>query len=768
MSDGWAIPPHPAVQPPGVHGYTDRKNVRAGETVRFHISSTHHYQLSVCRLGARVQDGTVDDVLHRFPPSPPQPQPIHPGSYVVVPNGLPARCSLAALSLECWVRPWRLDARQALISQLNAPDPAGIGLLLGANGDLEVQLGDGSAMRTYAGGRLAEREWQHVAACFDGTAVTLWLNGVSVGHWLRTEPVQPGRAPLRLGAAAGEEVVCCLLDSDIAMPAIHARALTPEELAARVADRALLAPSGRYVLACWPLREERGEAVGDVSGHQRTGRIINHATWMIGGPSFDPQPIGPYGQDSYDPLQDPTRGHGLRLSSDDLVDCRWDATQAFDLPADARSGLYVGRVAFEHEGVPLTYDITFSVAPAWGAAKAPVLVLCAASTWLAYATTPFAANTPGAATWPRRAVGLANSHPDAPAYSSYTFHRHGQPSYYTGLRLPWPNASPYALYDPEGAGFSQWVRLERELHVWLDQAGYTYDVASDFDLHLEPDLLDGYRTVIVSGHSEYWSIPALDGLDRYLRAGGAAIVLSGNTMHSRVSFDETLGVMEQRKTAMPGMDIRIGRPCGPHGEQFHSQDWARGGLLRFSDRPAVALVGLDTAGWGFATGDDFGHYQAVHPDHPLFHEPHEVGLEADGVFGQAPDGGLPRAIGHEWDLTLATLRRMTTIVPPGGHLPPEQEGIEVIAHGLRPRRGHLDAYLDWFDQVTPTLDGLSAEMIHWERPEGGRVFNAGAVAAAWVLSVDPRFDRLLRNVLHRFGISPAPDHKRPPSHPDPH
>ena len=756
MSDRRPIPPHPAVQLPGVHGYTDRKNVRAGDTVHFHLSSTHPYQLSVCRLGARVQDDAADEVLHRFPPSPPRPQPIHPGSYVFVPNGLPARHKMAALSMECWILPWRLDARQALLSQFDAPGGAGVGLFLGANGGLEVLLGDGTEVRRYEAGQLQGRRWQHVAACFDGAFVTLWIDGAVVGSWPRSELVLPGPAPLRLGAAAEGGVACCLLDADIAMPAIHARALTPEELAARVADRALRAPSGRDVLACWPLREERGDVVADVSGHQRTGRIINHATWMVNGPGFDMQKVGPYGQDGYDPMQDPTRGHGLRLASDDLVDCRWEVTHSFNLPADTRSGLYVGRVAFERDGIPLTYDITFTVAPARGASKAPALVLCAANTWLAYATTPFAANTHGAATWPRRAIGLANSHPDAPAYSSYTFHQHGQPSYYTGLRLPWPNASPYALYDPEGTGFSQWVRLERELHVWLDAAGYAYDVASDFDLHLEPDLLDGYRTVIIAGHSEYWSTPALDGLDRYLRAGGTAIVLSGNTMHSRVSFDEALGVMEQRKTAMPGKDIRIGRPGGPHGEQFHSQDWARGGLLRFADRPAVALVGLDTAGWGFANGDDFGHYQAVQPDHPLFHVPHEVGLGADGVFGQAPDGGLPRAIGHEWDLTLATLRRMTRVVPPNGRIPPEQEGIEVIAHGLRPRRGNLDAYLNWFDKVTPTLDGLSAEMIYWERPEGGRVFNAGAVAAAWVLPVDPCFDRLLRNVLHRFGVSPGP------------
>lgn len=744
------------VQPPGVHGYTDRKTVRAGDTIRFHISSTVPTRLSVCRLGPSVADSAGDAVLHRFPPDPARPQPIHPGSYVLVPRGLAAAHGLDALSIEYWVSPWRLDARQALISQFDAPLACGFALSLTEAGALELYLGDGGVqddVGRYAGGQLAARTWQHVAARFDGGAVTLFIDGQAVGTWARQAPVRPGPAPLRLGAAAAGGVPSDLLDADIAMPVIHGRALSGAEIAARAAGLALAAPAGRDVLACWPLREERGGTVADTSGHGRTGTIINHGTWMIAGPGFDMGKVAPYSPDGYDPLSDPTRGHGLRLASDDLVDCRWDATHEFAIPADARSGIYVGRVTHRADGVPRDYDITFVVAPARGRAKAPILVLCATNTWLCYATTPFARNTAEPATWPRRAEGLENSHPDAPAYGSYIFHRHGQPSYYTGLRLPWPNASPYALYDPAGTGFAQWVRLERELHVWLDQNGYSFDVVSDFDLHAEPELLDGYRTVIVPGHNEYCSVPAWDGIDRFLRAGGTAIVLSGNTMHSRVSFDADMTVMEQRKTAQPGADIRVGPPSGIHGEQFHSQDWSRGGLLKFAGRPAPALIGLETAGWGFADGEDFGHYEVVAPEHPLFQGPYPVGLGQGGRFGQAPDGCLPRAIGHEWDLTLATMQRMTRAVPAGASYPPGQEGIEVIAHGIRPRAGRMDAYLDWFGNMTASLDGLSAEMIYWERPEGGRVFNAGAVAAAWVLPVDVYLGRLLRNVLYRFGVT---------------
>jgi len=46
-------------------------------------------------------------------------------------------------------------------------------------------------------------------------------------------------------------------------------------------------------------------------------------------------------------------------------------------------------------------------------------------------------------------------------------------------------------------------------------------------------------------------------------------------------------------------------------------------------------------------------------------------------------------------------------------------------------------------------------MIYWERPDGGRVFNAGAIGVGWVLSVDPKMSALLRNVLAHFGVKKA-------------
>lgn len=756
------IPAHRPLHLPGVHGYADHKSVAAGELLRFHVSSDRAWRLSVCRLGSDVEGRSDDQVLHRFEPSPARVQPIHPGSYVHVDKGLPAELPLRGLTVECWVKPWRIDARQSLIGQYDFPAHCGWGLFIEEGGALGFHLGDGGAFRAdalQARGRLAARRWQHVAATWNGRVAALWIDGVQAGQWEAAREVRPGPAPLRLGAGAVEGLADLFLDADLLMPVLYDRALEPGEIAQRFAERGLVTATGRSVLACWPLREERGAQVADASGHQRNGRIVNHGTWMIVGPAFEPAKVGAHedAETRYDPFSDPTRGHGLRLASDDLYDCRWEATHEFRIPEHAKPGLYVGRLRFELDGRDADYDITFIVRKPAQAAPAPILVLCAVSSWLAYASTPFAKNVVDDPVWPRRSAGLESCHPEAPAYCSYTDHRAGQPCYQVGLRMPWPNASPNALYDPEGSGFSQWARLERRLHVWLERQGYDFDVIGDIDLHRDPSLLARYRTVFVNGHSEYWSTPAVDGLDDYLRRGGSAIVLSGNTMYLRVSYDEDMTVMEQRKVNGPDHDETMpppGPPAGAFGEQFHSQDWARGGRLKASGRAAADIIGLETAGWAFADGEDFGVYHVTRPRHALFNEPHPLGLAEGQTFGHAPGGGLPRAIGHEWDLSIATLARMTRRVPAGASLPVPQQGIEVIAQGIRRVPGRLDAYLDCFSNLTESLDGLSAEMIYWERPQGGRVFHAGAVGAAWVLGSDPVFGRLLRNVLHRFGVQP--------------
>jgi hypothetical protein len=74
-----------------------------------------------------------------------------------------------------------------------------------------------------------------------------------------------------------------------------------------------------------------------------------------------------------------------------------------------------------------------------------------------------------------------------------------------------------------------------------------------------------------------------------------------------------------------------------------------------------------------------------------------------------------------------------------------------LANGTLPRTNGID----YFTQPTQLIDGIVANVVYWERPQGGRVFNTGSLGSGWGLSVDPKFQTLIRNVLHHFGVEPA-------------
>src|SRR5437764_1247257 len=114
-----AFPPHRALAVEGIHAYTDRVSVAAGDTIRFHVSSSYPYELQVCRLGPDVDGPVRDELLHSFGRKPAAVQPIHPGSYLVIDPPLDAAALLPALTLEVWIRRSRTTGPQAILTQLD-------------------------------------------------------------------------------------------------------------------------------------------------------------------------------------------------------------------------------------------------------------------------------------------------------------------------------------------------------------------------------------------------------------------------------------------------------------------------------------------------------------------------------------------------------------------------------------------------------------------------------------------------------------------------
>jgi hypothetical protein len=381
--------------------------------------------------------------------------------------------------------------------------------------------------------------------------------------------------------------------------------------------------------------------------------------------------------------------------------------------------------------------------------KAPILLVCATNTWRAYSATPFAITPPNLAqVWSTQ--GIEKDPRGLPAYCLYRGHVAGQGTYQVGLRMPWPAAGPYVLYGGQ-TQYSHLARADRWPQTWLEAEGYDYDVISDVDLHRDPAVLRGYKTFVVVGHNEYWSREMVRGVENYLRDNGNLLVLSGNTMGWRVSFNDDCTVMECRKVDCPGFQMTPTH----RGEAWHSHDGQRGGAMRECGLPGTRVIGLDIIGWNTPSNPkNFGPYVVEDASHFLFTTPEKSGLKNGDKFGWA-DGAMPMANGHEMDIRSSTFAALQEDPSPeGGVVPQDAPGIVRLANGILPWAEGGSPMDYFFRKIKPKTE-QGGEMIYWQRPDGGRVFNAGAIGSGWVLHCDERWAAVMRNVLAHFGVTKA-------------
>lgn len=718
---------------PGLWGYAWPLNPKPGTQVALHIAAPAAFEVEVVRLGRRAildpQASEMDDwsdieVLHVHREDRALPGRIQPGSYVSV-EGPPIKG--APLSMAAWVRLWRIPpideiqwAGAGIISDFDYPAACRFALYVDHNGRLGLYCGDGDFRQEDlwpTDVRFGERlgEWVHVAASIDERRLRVFVDGRLVGERRPAHPLG-GPTPasrLRLGAMAEGGEAADFLDGDIAQPLLMPVEISADQVRGLAEDRARTDPRlilGREVLAYWPLSEERGNAVADHSGHDRHGRIVNGGTWQIGGPSFDAR----RGQPGYDPAADPDRGHGLRLSSDDLLDCGWPVAVEWRVPDDADSGLYAFRVRLVGQDAADGLTVPFVVSRPVPRRARAVALLCATNTWIAYGRRP-------AATC--RISGLTASF--------YSTHDSGRPFFHVSAWGPLPRANPYGFESPRAARTrsSHLVRPERFAEAWLAREGYAYEVITDFDLHVEPSLLGRFACLMIVGHNEYWTDAMREGILAFLRSGGRVLSLSGNTGWWRTSMDPELPVLEARKTT----ELDDHRWLSPSwwGERWHSTDGLPGGTWQLVGDPGWQVLGLDTQGMiddGAPTA--FAPIRVVAPDHELLRTPERVPLVDGEWLGTRCLNG-PRASGYEFDAT-------------PDHL------------GLGSRPAALEVIGSAENQPNLEWNGIrsdrGADIIWWERPDGGTVFAVGSISASGALPVDPGLAALVRNVLARFGV----------------
>lgn len=212
--------------------------------------------------------------------------------------------------------------------------------------------------------------------------------------------------------------------------------------------------------------------------------------------------------------------------------CNWPVALEFAIPEDWPSGGYLLTLTAKRGAERVEEHHLILVRG--GREKAPILLLCATPTWVAY-----------------NCWGGSN------AYDGITGPDGRQFSPVLSLQRPWtrgfcrlPEGAPRALLEAPprpgemvrypymewayAYGYSKkyasagWASYERHFARWAEAEGYQFDVAALHDLENDPELPEDYKCAIFVGHDEYWSTPMRRAVDSWIERGGKAARFAGN------------------------------------------------------------------------------------------------------------------------------------------------------------------------------------------------------------------------------------------------
>ena len=727
-------------------GYSDRISVRPGDSINFMVSSLKGlaYRADIVRLicgddspgGPGFKETPVPtDVDGEYPG---RAQPIHDGSYVVVP-ATQALASLGSFTLQTMVWPTTPGrGRQALLGTWCEQTGTGAGLYIDEAGALAVRVGAGSGTveSLSTGTPLVGRQWYAAAASFDAESGELRISqrplhagpgvgeAVSARKTVSIEFVHHEPAPLLMAAQAespGAALVGAHFNGKLDRPRVARRAMSPTEIE-KLESPTIPDDLAEDVVGCWDFSHElSGVQVIDRSAGKLHGATVNMPTRGVRGHNWTgsehcwrhaPQEYG-----------------AIHFHDDDLYDAGWQTDFTLTIPESMGSGVYCARLigADDEERIP------FFVRPPAGKKTSDVVLLISSATYMAYANMQFSMNSILAE--PKEGAITVLGPGDVflqenPGYGLSLYDKHSDETgvCYTSRLRPIFNMRPKS---------GLWS-LNADTHVtdWLETIGQGYDVVTDEDLHHEGlSALSLYRVVVTGAHPEYWSTAMWKAMVAYQGAGGRLMYLGGNGFYWRIAYHDTLpGIVELRR-AEGGMRYQSTEP----GEYYQSFNGELGGLWRRVGAPPNTLVGVGTVATGFDSASYYRRTQDSHDPRAAFIFEGVGEDELIGDFG-ALHGG---AAGVELD---GVSRKLGT---PSHTL--------VVARS----EGHSQLYYLCPEETPyhhPVMNGaendrVRADLVFYETPAGGGVFSTGSIS--WCASLghegyDNNVARITGNVLRRF------------------
>jgi len=85
-------------------------------------------------------------------------------------------------------------------------------------------------------------------------------------------------------------------------------------------------------------------------------------------------------------------------------------------------------------------------------------------------------------------------------------------------------------YDGDGSG--QFRYMEQPLITMMEKIGIDINYVTDFEIHNNPTVFENTKSIIVGGHSEYWTLAMRDSIDSAVAQGKNLVAFGGNTAYA--------------------------------------------------------------------------------------------------------------------------------------------------------------------------------------------------------------------------------------------
>ena len=327
--------------------------------------------------------------------------------------------------------------------------------------------------------------------------------------------------------------------------------------------------------------------------------------------------------------------------------CQWTASAEWTIPADAVSGVYLGKLTAEKEGIQ-----SYVIFIVRDQRKADFIFQCSDHTWHAYNR------------WPRQD----------------SLYDDGKNEWYWGGKVEVSFNRPYGKYcqimdQPLSTGSGDFMLWEFPFAFWMEEHGYDVTYISNTDTHRNPAGLLRARGFLSVGHDEYWTREMYDHVKAAIAAGVNVGFFSGNAVCGKIAWHEERRAFERVGVFGPPGGTRefIAMSSLPHVRPYANE-----------------LIGAHSTGPVTGSAD----WVCALPDHWIF----------EGT-GMKKGDGIPGLVGWEWHGDPAKIEGLEIIATAPTYSDPDTLNGGIFTATLYPGpKGNLvfNAATCWW------ADGLSA------------------------------------------------------------